>query len=138
MKLYIAGSSDEREKRAVQALMDIVRAKGHIVTHDWTVCEGLKRDCVPAEKRVFARNDLEGVRACDVFWLVAPPGPSEGAFVELGVALALKKRTVVSGPHARRLPGPLAKDRLFCLLAELHDTHEAALASILGIVWTSL
>jgi Nucleoside 2-deoxyribosyltransferase len=132
MKVYIAGSSDEHEKRTVLALMDIVRTNGHVVAVDWPNCEGLKRDCTPAEKRMFARNDLDGVRACDVFWLVAPAAPSEGAHVELGGALILRKRALVSGPHARRTAEPFAKDRLFSELAEIYDTHEAALAALFG------
>jgi hypothetical protein len=134
MKVYIAGSSDEAEKRLVQGFRDVMIAKGHSITTDWTVCEGLKRECTQDEKRAFARNDWTGVATCDVFWLVAPPGPSEGASVELGIALHANKRAIVSGPFARRTqpqPGLPAKDRLFSELAEIFDTHEAALAAIL-------
>lgn len=129
MKVYIAGSSEKRELAGIQALQDIVRGAGHVIPADWTVCEGLKRDCSPAERRQFARNDLDGVRECDVFWLVVPSGQqdkTEGAFLELGYAMAFKKRCIVSGPQARRV------DRLFCLLCEVYDTHEAALEQVIG------
>lgn len=126
MKVYIAGSSEEREVAIVRALQDMVRASGHEVVSSWTECEGLKRDHPPAVKRGFARTDVDGVQRCDVFWLVAPASKSEGAFLELGIAIDRKTRAIVSGPHARR------PDRLFCLLCEIYDSHEDALLAILG------
>ncbi len=124
MKVYIGGGSDEREQ--VQSMMSALRARGIEITFDWTQSEGYSRDMVPAERREQARLDLEGVRSADIVWIMAPAQKSEGSAVEMGAALALRKRVIVSGPHARRT------SRIFALLAEIHDTHVGAYEAIVG------
>ncbi len=45
-----------------------------------------------------------GVQTCDLIWVLTPVSRHEGCgmWIELGMALALKKRVVVSGGQARR------------------------------------
>lgn len=123
MKVYIGGGSDEREQ--VQSLMAALVARGVEITHDWTRCVGYNRESVPAERREWARQDLDGVRAADIVWIVAPAQKSEGSAVEMGYAMALRKRVIVSGPHARRI------NRIFALLCEIHDSHNDAFGYIM-------
>lgn len=123
LRVYVAGGSAERA--IVQPLLTALRAGGCVITHDWTVCEGYDRPSEPEERQDWARQDLDGVRSAEIVWLVAPEGKSEGSATELGAALALGLRVLVSGPHAMR------KDRIFALLGALYDTHQEALDEIL-------
>lgn len=124
MKIYVAGGSAERE--SVASVIAALRHAGHVITHDWTSCDGYARESVPDERRRWAREDLDGVRAADLVWLLAPAELSEGSSAELGAVLALRKRVVVSGPHARWA------SRIFHGLGEIHDTHSAAFEAICG------
>lgn len=124
MKVYIAGGSPEREQ--VRSMMSALRARGVEITYDWTQSVGYSRFMVPAERRKQARLDIEGVRAADVVWIMAPEKKSEGSAVEMGAALALRKRVIVSGPHAR------LESRLFALLGEIHDSHIEAFDAIVS------
>jgi hypothetical protein len=124
VRVYVAGSSDERE--IVGHWLLALRKAGAVITHDWTNSEGYYRSSTEDERRRWARQDLDGVRAANVVWMLAPEGKSEGAHVELGAALALGKRVLVSGAHARR------ESRLFGLLAEIHGTHREAYFAIVG------
>ncbi|HET9951436.1 MAG TPA: nucleoside 2-deoxyribosyltransferase [Candidatus Eisenbacteria bacterium] len=119
----MAGGSGEREN-VIRPILDALRARGIAITHDWTTDEGYVRPPSQSESRESARKDLDGVRAADLVWIVAPAEKSEGAGVELGAALALRKRVLVSGPHARR--------NIFALLAEVHDSHASAFEEVLG------
>jgi nucleoside 2-deoxyribosyltransferase len=81
------------------------------------------------ELRESAARDLEGIRRADVFWLVVPKSKSEGAAVELGFAMALGKRIVISGEVGPR--------NIFALLAhegDIFDEHDEALAHVAALV----
>lgn len=83
------------------------------------------------EDRVkYARADLEGVVAADVVWLLAANDKGAcGSWVEFGAALVLRQGGVLR-PHIV-VSGPKARRTIFTELAdELHDTDEAAFASI--------
>ena len=123
-RLYIAGGSAERG--LVSSLMTAAIFAGHDITHDWTRCEGYDRESNEGERALWAQADLAGVRAADVVWVIAPEARSEGSACELGYALALGKRIVVSGPRARDA------GRIFYLLTEVYDDHDAALRAIPG------
>lgn len=122
LRVYAAGSSEDRGLIG-EWIGRLVRL-GIAVTHDWTTCEGYGRTTTPHERAVWAREDLDGVMTADLVWVLAPECKSEGCHVEMGAGLALKKRVLVSGRHARR------ESRLFALLAEIHDTHAAAFDAI--------
>lgn len=129
MRIYLAGASAELE--TCEYWMAKLRFQGHTITHDWTrsvrasrymkISDAALRREVKADRAV---DDLAGVRDADVFWLLAPSGPSTGAWVELGNALAARDRAplrvVVSGPHERCI---------FAALANHHfASHEEAFA----------
>lgn len=114
MRVYVAGSS--RELPRVRWAMDEIRAIGGTITEDWAskVERQLADGMTDADLSEHVRSEaveacLNGVRAADVFWLLAPPdtAPSRGAWVELGYALGLRRAgahlaIVASGGHARR------------------------------------
>lgn len=124
--LYLAGGSSER-LAVCRPLVDHLLSAGVPVAYDWTRDPGWDTPGGPsaADLLASARRDLEAVRRCHVLWYVAPAAPSEGSAAELGAALAIGRRVVVSGPHAR------AAFRMFPLLAtESYGTHEEALAAL--------
>jgi nucleoside 2-deoxyribosyltransferase len=124
MKLYIAGGSSER-LTIVRPYVDRAIAAGLTITHDWTRCEGYDRASTYQERRAWAEDDLGGVRRADVVWIIVQAERSEGAGVELGAALILGRRVVVSGPRAEEM------GRIFDLLAaEAWPTHKAAFESV--------
>lgn len=73
--------------------MDMFEARGHTITCDWT------GHVHPDKSKVYALEDLEGIRACDV--LVAyMPDPNvfyKGAWIEVGMALGLDKKVIIIG-----------------------------------------
>lgn len=126
MRVYVAGGSSER-LTVVRPFIDRLLAAGVTVTHDWTRCEGYDQAPIDAQLRGYAQRDLVGVSAADVFWLIAPEDKSEGSASELGAALILGKRVLVSGPMA------MALGRIFTLLAsEIHRMHETAFEAIVS------
>lgn len=130
--IYLAGASKEFER--CETFRDRLIAAGHHVTRNWMadVRANAHRpdgDIGKAERAAYARADLEGVAACNVFWLVTPELPSLGAWVELGYALRRSDEAqfqpviVVSGPW-RSIFGDLA-DYSFA-------THEEAFEFLCG------
>lgn len=96
--------------------IDRLREEGFVITHDWTVddvaCTPLTdADLPPGEREKRATDDLNGVAAADVFWLLAPIEAS-GAWTEFGYALAYRRwlkpclakhlLVLVSGPTYQR------------------------------------
>lgn len=128
LSVYVCGSSDEID--AVRTWIDRVKERGARVTYDWTTSEGYRRPLTDAERREQARIDLDAVRSASVVWLIAPAEKSEGSHAELGAALVLGKRVIVSGPHAYR------RSRLFADLAERYQRHEDALEAIFAGIET--
>ena len=102
-RVYVAGSRRElaRARRAVARLCE----HGVEVTYDWTVAPGAEAsaDSEPAEgeARDIAERCIAGVRAADVFWLLAPDRGGFECWVELGAVLGGRQfapvLTVVSG-----------------------------------------
>lgn len=125
-KAYLAGGSDER-LTIVRPMIERVTSAGVDVTFDWTRSPGYDRPSTWPERTIWARLDLEAVRVADVVWILCPEAKSEGCAAELGAALALDKRVLVSGPHARQ------ESRLFNLLASaVYMTHEDAFRALIG------
>lgn len=97
--VYIAGGSTERER--IHTVIDALDACAHpiMVTFDWTRDSGY--DYGPCGKPSEHAHllDYHGVHACDVFWLCTPKVISEGASVELGLAIAWQKKIIISNPR---------------------------------------
>lgn len=123
-RIYVAGASKEVDDcaRDIRAC----RAIGYDCTHDWTrsVIEHrakgeTDKSLSQAERGGYAAGDLDGVRACDIFWLRVPKGGSLGAWVELGAAIVLGKHILISEDHGRSI---------FTSLAHVHrSTHAEAI-----------
>lgn len=126
MNIYIAGSS--QEAAIVADYMQRLRAAGHIITFDWTVSvlAATEPDSeLPYSERVrHAREDVSGVYACDLFWLLVPKTGSRGAWVELGVALGFRQSML-----ARRsifVSGDYRASIFTSLADEFYETHKEA------------
>jgi len=124
LRVYVAGGAGERA--ACGMWIARLREEGVEVTHDWTddrVWRVAERS--PAES---AAADLDGVRRCDVLWLLCPVAKSEGSACELGAALAWGRKVIVSGPWD-------GLGRIFPGLAGVRcGTHEAGFAAVCGMV----
>jgi hypothetical protein len=93
-KIYVAGKFEE--KKRVQEVMNLLRAVGHTITHDWSVVS-------EASKRSQAVLDMRGVIDCDVFVGVFEKDlPYRGAHSELGAALVLGKPVYLLGKWANK------------------------------------
>jgi hypothetical protein len=129
IRVYIAGGSSERLAVA-RPLIERAKELGVDVTADWTRDPGWDLGRTPTldELRESARRDIAAIEAADVVWLVVPRQKSEGASAEVGYALALRKRLVVSGEVGAR--------NIFALLARPEDrfaSHEEALTRVAQI-----
>ena len=125
LNVYVAGSVRERMERAVPVIAQL-RAAGVEITLDWTTdidpsaSESRSDADVPDDvRRRAAEDDMDGVRRADFVLLLAPDERgSSGAWVELGVALALKIPVVVTGQMARRTIFTSMAHRVFATDAE--------------------
>lgn len=125
LRVYVAGGSAERF--AVRCYMERLREAGIVVVFDWTYSPGYGRAFTEEETRAQAQADLDAVRSADVVWYLAPVAKSEGSHFELGAALALGRRVIVSGPATEL-------GRIFPLLATVRFTeHEAALLCLVSL-----
>lgn len=106
-RIYVAASSMEieRAKRCIAWAIE----DGHVVTHDWPSVIEAHGEANPtgegwdlSRRRDVARSNVDGVWSANVLWMLAPETPTVGAWVELGVAIAVKKSfdidIIVSGP----------------------------------------
>jgi hypothetical protein len=102
LSVYVAGASSERAERA-QPVIGALSKAGFTITHDWTAAvdmHGANNEhgtLTPEELAACAHADLWGVKAADVFVLLAPQKASTGAWAELGVALMSGCRVYVAG-----------------------------------------
>ena len=127
LRVYVAGGAAERLTVA-RPWIARLQAAGVCVTHDWTVDPGWDDPAPsPAALAAAAAADLDGVRRCDVLWLLCPATKSEGSAAELGAALTLGRRVVVSG-------GWDWLGRIFPGLAGVRcGTHEEGFAAVLAL-----
>jgi hypothetical protein len=105
-KVYVAASSAQMD-RAKDAMAKL-RTAGHTVVHDWpTIIEDRGTanpvDATTDERWDWAIDDLAGVKAADVLWLLMPATEGFGAAVELGYALAHGIPVICSGVYARSI-----------------------------------
>jgi hypothetical protein len=112
-------------------VMNALRARGHEITHDWTVEEDPGQNTTPEARREFyglcAAADVDGVLSADALVLLHDPG-CRGAFVELGIALAHGVRVIVvdgDGHPEHTVP-------LFYFLPEVR--HVASIEEAIGLV----
>lgn len=100
--VYVAGASSERADRAKPVIAALMKA-GFVVTHDWTEAvdmHGANNEhgtLTEEDLCACAHADLCGVRQADILVLLAPENASTGAWVELGLALALGRRVFIAG-----------------------------------------
>jgi len=105
MKVYVASRFSNREK--VKNVMELFRKRGHEITVDWTSHKDLgDRGFLGNEKvaEKYAKEDIDGVRNCDVFVLLTTADIGAGMHTELGVAILSnilfgKPRIFVVGEH---------------------------------------
>ena len=91
MKFYVAGKFED--KSDVREVMDIIKKAGHFVTHDWTLREKEGADLVKC-----AREDYNGIVNCQILVAVLlKENNYRGLWVEIGIALAMKKIIAVIG-----------------------------------------
>ena len=118
LRVYVAGASKELDR--CRGAMKMIERAGGVITLDWVAAieaEGLANEGLDNEKRQrYARADFEGVGSADLIWLLASPLASTGSWTELGIALALGKTIVVSGPARER--------SIFCSLATFETDHD--------------
>jgi|SRR5208337_1500439 len=124
MKIYVAGAS--KELNMLASYVKKLREIGFTITHDWTadmlqdIANGHESDkSLPQETKLkYARLDYEGIQACDTIWMLVPENYSNGAWIELGMAIALEKHVVMSGSWQKSIFSELVSKRF--------ETHEQA------------
>lgn len=96
MKIYVAGSSQERPR--YRHFLEALHAVGFDVVYNWADhIDGCSSPPTDEELSAAERECLLAVATCDVFVLLIPQTPSKGSWVELGYARALKKHTIGVG-----------------------------------------
>lgn len=87
MNIYVAGSWSNRTEcgRCIHLLRDM----GHDV-FDWTELGWSKA----SDMEKYAKTEIRKVMECDLFVIVDPCNCSHGKMIELGVAIAMKKRII--------------------------------------------
>jgi len=137
-RLYIMAASGERHRAA--AFADRCRAVGWEITEPWwehlaTVeKEGRLGDDLPlAERQRVSEADLEGVYQANLTMLLRPsPGIStEGAWVELGYALGLRRARCGMKPLIWSVSDFPEARRFFTLQVDRHlDSEDAAIEAL--------
>jgi hypothetical protein len=108
-RVYVAGASSElgRAKQAMRAVRRVIGDDA--ITYDWSldvrraIAAGVPDHELSVERAAgFASRDVAGVELAGLLWILASDAPSRGMWVELGIALGLRRRghpieIVVSG-----------------------------------------
>jgi hypothetical protein len=102
MKMYIAGSYDERD--LIRVMAELAEQQGHTITRKWWEFEGGDKAYTREQLAELAVGDYFGVVDCDVFVYINGGHKSEGKAVELGVALGIRISMEATGYEA---PEPL-------------------------------
>lgn len=130
MAVYLATGSADIE--LAEHWLDKLREQDVKITHDWTRdvrMSGANPREAPQERRYdWAQQDKYGVTSADTFWLLVPPKPSMGCWIELGIAIGqvnrLSTEIIVSGDWRSTIFTSLA-DRRF-------DSHEEAFQHVVS------
>ena len=99
MKVYVAAKFENKEE--VRAVYALLLQAGHEVTVDWTVEPGeedLGSEDYHKLQEEWAIKDAQGVIDCDVL-VMLPHDRSKGAYAELGMAIALGKKSILVLPE---------------------------------------
>lgn len=96
MKIYIAASFDDRERIALVA--ERLSRQGHQITSTWIFQEVANANDNPEKAPIFAWRDMTEVEAADVLIIdTTLPSTGGGRHVELGLAIAWKKKIYLVG-----------------------------------------
>jgi hypothetical protein len=144
MRAYVAGSSAERS--IVHGWIGKLRAKGIVITHDWTGGEeweaGGDHRLTEEARRRHMNADLCGIIEADTIWLLVPPYPSPGCWAEFGYALAVRdssisaQMTVLHVVNDRKsiIASGDWKKSIFTEAADAQfETHQAAFDAIITL-----
>ena len=109
LKVYVAGSSKEREQRAIP-IIRMLRAAGVVITHDWTVdmqqysnAQNSDRDVPDAIRIRCADDDFNAIRHSHYVLFLSPDERgSSGAWTEFGFACGQSVPIVVTGEWRKR------------------------------------
>lgn len=125
MKIYLAAASKEIDR--AKHVMKSLRASGHTITHDWTVEVEKYKDTIPSNEILTecAEADFQGVFLADSLVLLSPEiqNITVGAWVELGMAIALHKRIFISGKADKCIFS-------YCENIEKYDTDDELLKEL--------
>lgn len=86
MNIYVASRFTQKKK--IKKINELLRSHGHKIVFDWTD----HKDIQPYDKnaeyaKIYAKDDLNGVKKCDVFILLTSHEPGAGSSTELGAAI---------------------------------------------------
>jgi nucleoside 2-deoxyribosyltransferase len=106
-RIYLASATEQYA--LVERYADELRRRDFEITFEWTPdvrASGFKPDSELSDihRRYVAKMDSFGVKEAGLVWVLTPTMKEHGCgmWVEMGMAIALGKRVVVSGPLARR------------------------------------
>lgn len=89
MKIYVAAKFCDKDQ--TRTAHHLLKAAGHIITHDWTVNkQSFPFTANPEFTAKCAAEDLSGVLAADVLVVLSHAEASMGSAGELGAAIAAK------------------------------------------------
>lgn len=103
LKVYVAAKFSD--KKRVDQCYNVLKASGYTITHEWIHNkQAIPFHQYPEFTRQCAWEDINGVRAADIFILLSHSEPSMGASAELGAAIATylmyqKPLIFVVGPY---------------------------------------
>jgi len=107
MKVYLAARFSRRHE--CHALGQYLQSRGHQIVSRWTlpgedhvIPTSSSEQAADAERRRFAMEDMDDVRACDwcISLMEAPRSNGRGGrHIEFGVALGLGKMLTIIGPR---------------------------------------
>lgn len=101
LKFYI--SSRVKKRDLTRSLIHQLRSRGHTISFDWTTYPSAKPYHENKEEAAKGSEAMiRGVKSCDVFILFLDLRGGTGMFVELGVALAAKRRVFIIAPRITR------------------------------------
>lgn len=116
MKIYLASRYARRSE--LNGYAGILENLGHVITSNWLMGHHVILEDLPQKERIeksakFAQEDLDGIENCELFVLFTDEPEkvwkAGGMFVELGYALALKKKVVIVGKE----------ENVFCYLPKI-------------------
>lgn len=103
MRVYVASSTAniDRVEQAYERLEEL----GHTITHKWTLQvrelgDAEDKDLTPQHQHQLAQGDFRGVKNAELVVVLGHPAVC-GALIELGMAIALRKRAWVVGEFPR-------------------------------------